>query len=488
MLQMQPTGQASGRSSGLGKNTAVGGSIFARTQEDPNNVTNKRSLQSDWNAETTIGDEHSLPSLNDWLLTRQIAVVGLGYVGLPLAVEFGKHFTVMGFDVKKDRVEALRRSCDETLETSRSEIDAAEFLGFTSELDDISGCNVFIVAVPTPIDKLKRPDLGPLQSAAMTVGSVLKPGDLVVFESTVYPGCTEEECIPVLESQSGLKANKDFFVGYSPERVNPGDRDHRLTNVVKITSGSCPQAADMVDALYASIVSAGTFRAESIKVAEAAKVIENTQRDLNIALVNELSIIFNRIGIDTMSVLEAASTKWNFLPFKPGLVGGHCIGVDPYYLTHKAEDVGYRPEIILAGRRLNDSMGSHIASRLIIAMAERGMTIQNARVLMLGLTFKENCPDLRNSLVIDTVRTLETYGCHVDVHDPVAMPHEARGHYGVELMEVPPEDSYDAVVLAVGHEVFREAGASRLRRLGRRRHVFFDVKNLFPATDSDLRL
>lgn len=434
------------------------------------------------------GEAETADDREDWLSNCKIAVVGLGYVGLPLAVEFGRQFSVVGFDIKKDRVEALRRSCDDTLETSRAEIDAAEMLGFSSDLEDLHDSNVYIIAVPTPIDKLKRPDLTPLLSATMTVASVLKPGDLVVYESTVYPGCTEEECIPVLELHSGLKLNKDFFVGYSPERVNPGDREHRLTNVVKITSGSCPEAADKVDALYGSIVKAGTYRAESIKVAEAAKVIENTQRDLNIALVNELSIIFTRIGIDTMSVLEAAGTKWNFLPFKPGLVGGHCIGVDPYYLTHKAEDVGYRPEIILAGRRLNDSMGTHIASRLIIAMAERGIEIQDARILMLGLTFKENCPDLRNSLVIDAVRTLESYGCRVDVHDPIAMPHEAQAHYGVDLVEVPDNDSYDAVVLAVGHSVFREAGVKRLRAFGRRKHVLFDVKNLFAASESDLRL
>ena len=427
-------------------------------------------------------------AIDRWLKSRRIAVIGLGYVGLPLAVEFGKQFPVIGYDVRKQRVEALRRSCDETLETSRAEIDAAVHLGFSTELDEIADCNVYIIAVPTPIDKLKRPDLEPLIKASMAVGSVLKPGDLVVYESTVYPGCTEEECIPILEAQSGLRLDRDFLVGYSPERVNPGDRDRRLVDVVKITSGCCKGAADKVDALYSSIVQAGTYRAESIKVAEAAKVIENTQRDLNIALINELAIIFDRMGIETSSVIKAAATKWNFLPFQPGLVGGHCIGVDPYYLTYKAEEVGYRPEIILAGRRLNDSMGSYVASKLIFAMSQRDIQVRNSRVLVMGLTFKENCPDLRNTMVVDIVRKLETHGCSVDIHDPIAAPEEAREHYNLDLLEVPGEGVYDAIVVAVAHDIFKDAGIDRLKSLARPQHVFFDVKSIFPREKTDIRL
>ena len=354
----------------------------------------------------------------EWLGEVKIAVIGLGYVGLPLAVEFGKRFPVVGFDIKPERIEALRQGRDETLETTPDELQAAENLSFTSDRAGIADCNVYIVTVPTPIDGFKRPDLRPILGASETVGAVLKPGDVVVYESTVYPGCTEEDCVPVLEGASGLRFNRDFTVGYSPERINPGDREHRLPTIRKVVSGSTPEAAERIDALYSAIVTAGTYRAESIKVAEAAKVIENTQRDLNIALVNELAIIFNRMGIDTQAVLEAAGTKWNFLPFRPGLVGGHCIGVDPYYLTHKAEAIGYRPEIILAGRRLNDGMGAYVAGQLIKAMIRKRIQVEGARVLVLGLTFKENCPDLRNTRVVDVVHELQDYGVLVDVHDP----------------------------------------------------------------------
>ena len=424
----------------------------------------------------------------EWLGEVKIAVIGLGYVGLPLAVEFGKRFPVVGFDIKPERIEALRQGRDETLETTPDELQAAENLSFTSDRAGIADCNVYIVTVPTPIDGFKRPDLRPILGASETVGAVLKPGDVVVYESTVYPGCTEEDCVPVLEGASGLRFNRDFTVGYSPERINPGDREHRLPTIRKVVSGSTPEAAERIDALYSAIVTAGTYRAESIKVAEAAKVIENTQRDLNIALVNELAIIFNRMGIDTQAVLEAAGTKWNFLPFRPGLVGGHCIGVDPYYLTHKAEAIGYRPEIILAGRRLNDGMGAYVAGQLIKAMIRKRIQIEGARVLVLGLTFKENCPDLRNTRVVDVVQELRDYGVQVDVHDPWADPHEARAEYGLEVVETPGEGEYDGVVLAVAHQRFREQGGDALRRWGKPGHVLYDLKCVLPAGAAELRL
>lgn len=420
--------------------------------------------------------------------TAPLAIIGLGYVGLPLAVEFGKHRPVIGFDIKADRLAELRRGHDATREVPAAELAAARHLRLTSDPADLRTATIFIVTVPTPIDAHKRPDLTPLIRASETVGRVLKPGDLVIYESTVYPGCTEEDCVPVLERVSGLRFNIDFTCGYSPERINPGDHQRRLTTIVKVTSGSTPEAAERVDALYASIVTAGTHRAESIRVAEAAKVIENTQRDLNIALVNELAIIFNRMGIDTQSVLRAAGTKWNFLPFRPGLVGGHCIGVDPYYLTHKAEALGYHPQVILAGRRINDGMGAYVAGQLVKAMLRRRIQVDGARVLVLGLTFKENCPDLRNTRVIDVISELRSYGMVVDVQDPWADPAEARHEYGLELTADPAPGGYDAVLLAVAHDSYGANGAEALRRHGHARHVFFDLRGVFAPEESDLRL
>lgn len=426
--------------------------------------------------------------VSDWLDAARIGVIGLGYVGLPLAVEFGRTFPVVGFDISERRIERLRRGEDHTLETSADELKEAERLRYTTSQLDLAECNVLIIAVPTPINKLKRPDLTDLLSACRVAGSVLKPGDLVIFESTVYPGCTEEDCVPVLEAVSGLRLNEDFTVGYSPERVNPGDREHRLSDVIKVTSGSTPDALARVDALYRSIVRAGTHPAESIRVAEAAKVIENTQRDLNIALVNELAIIFNRMGIDSQAVLEAAGTKWNFLKFRPGLVGGHCIGVDPYYLTHKAESIGYRPEIILAGRRLNDGMGRYCAAQLIQGMSREGIPLKDSRVLLLGFAFKENCPDTRNTLVTDLYWALREYGCQVDVYDPVVSAEDVLAHTGIVLVDQPLDGVYDAAVLAVGHDVFRDMGAARIRQFGRSPQVLFDLKHLFDRSESDLRL
>ncbi len=418
----------------------------------------------------------------------RLAVVGLGYVGLPLAAEFARSREVLGFDISQSRIEALRAGLDATQELSREELAAAKGLSFTSDLEDLRACNTFIVTVPTPIDGHKRPDLTPLIKASETLGKVLKPGDLVIYESTVYPGATEEDCVPVLERVSGLRFNEDFFAGYSPERINPGDKEHRVATIMKVTSGSTPEIAERVDALYREIITAGTHRAPSIRVAEAAKVIENTQRDLNIALMNELAIIFNRLGIDTEAVLEAAGTKWNFLPFRPGLVGGHCIGVDPYYLTHKAQQVGYHPQIILAGRRLNDGMGAYAVSSLVKAMLRRRIQVEGARVLVLGLTFKENCPDLRNTRVVDIVSELEDYNVRVDVHDPWADAEEARAEYGYELVAEPEQGAYDGIVLAVAHEQFKQLGAEALRQWGRPEHVLFDLKSVFPRDASDLRL
>ncbi|MCJ7420305.1 Vi polysaccharide biosynthesis UDP-N-acetylglucosamine C-6 dehydrogenase TviB [Sphingomicrobium astaxanthinifaciens] len=418
----------------------------------------------------------------------RIAVIGLGYVGLPLAVEFGKSRPVIGFDINEARVAQLREGRDDTLEVSSEELSEAQHLSFTSDRADLSGANVYIVTVPTPIDAHKKPDLGPLVSASRMIGPYLSDGDIVIYESTVYPGCTEEDCVPVLEQTSGKKLNEDFYVGYSPERINPGDKQHRLPDIKKVTAGSTREAADLVDALYSTIIRAGTHKASAIKVAEAAKVIENTQRDLNIALVNELAIIFSKLGIDTEAVLEAAGTKWNFLPFRPGLVGGHCIGVDPYYLTHKAEAIGYHPEIILAGRRLNDAMGSYAASALVKAMLKRRLHVQGARILILGLTFKENCPDLRNSKVIDLIAELKEFGAQVDVHDPWVDPEEARREYGVELVADPGTGTYDSIVLAVAHDEFKEMGVAKIRQMGRDHAVLFDLKSLFPADETDLRL
>ena len=425
---------------------------------------------------------------SDWLADARIAVIGLGYVGLPLAVELGKKFPVVGFDIKDARVHALKQGRDDTRETTPEELAEAARLSFTCDTAGIAGCNVYIVTVPTPIDSSRRPDLGPILGASATVGSVLKPGDMVIYESTVYPGCTEEDCVPVLERASGLTFNQDFTVGYSPERINPGDREHRLPTIRKVVSGSTEEAAERIDALYSSIITAGTYRAENVRVAEAAKVIENTQRDINIALINELAIIFNRMGIDTQAVLEAAGTKWNFLPFRPGLVGGHCIGVDPYYLTHKAEAIGYHPEIILAGRRLNDGMGAYVAGQLVKAMIRRRIQVEGARVLIMGLTFKENCPDLRNTRVVDVVRELQDYGVQVDVHDPWADAEEARAEYGLELVAEPEAGAYDGIVLAVAHDEFRAAGAEAIRGYGAKKHVLFDLKALLAKGNADLRL
>ncbi|WP_066560221.1 Vi polysaccharide biosynthesis UDP-N-acetylglucosamine C-6 dehydrogenase TviB [Croceicoccus bisphenolivorans] len=422
------------------------------------------------------------------LSTDTIAVIGLGYVGLPLAVEFGKQRPVIGFDVNEGRIEDLRNGHDATREVDGDELAQASLLSFTSDPEALKAASIFIVTVPTPIDAHKQPDLTPLIRASETVGRVLGKGDIVIYESTVYPGATEEDCVPVLERVSGLAFNRDFFCGYSPERINPGDKLHRLTTIRKVTAGSTPEVAETIDRLYASIIQAGTYRADSIRVAEAAKVIENTQRDLNIALVNELAIIFARMGIDTQAVLDAAGTKWNFLPFRPGLVGGHCIGVDPYYLTHKAEALGYHPQVILAGRRINDGMGGWLAGQMVKAMLKRRIQVDGARVLILGLTFKENCPDLRNTRVVDLVSELADYGVTVEIHDPWVDPEEARQAYDVNLVARPDAGAYDGVILAVAHDAFREAGSAAMRGHGRDIHVFCDLKSLFPAAESDLRL
>ncbi len=418
--------------------------------------------------------------------TRRIAVIGLGYVGLPLAVEFAKTRAVTGFDVNAARIAALRGGHDATGEISPAELHEASGLQVTDDPAALAECRIFIITVPTPIDAHKRPDLTPLIRASQTVGRVLKPGDVVIYESTVYPGATEEDCVPVLEQVSGLVFNRDFFCGYSPERINPGDRAHRLPDILKVTSGSTPETALAVDELYAAIIRAGTFRADSIRVAEAAKVIENTQRDLNIALINELAIIFHRMGLDTDAVLRAAGTKWNFLPFRPGLVGGHCIGVDPYYLTHKAESLGYHPQVILAGRRINDGMGAHVAGRLVKAMAQRGLALQGGRVLVLGLTFKEDCPDLRNTRVIDVIHELRDYGLEVDVHDPQADSAEALHEYDLSLADAGA--GYDGVLMAVAHAEFRAQGPAWLRSLGHEQAVIFDLKSVFDADEGFLRL
>jgi UDP-N-acetyl-D-galactosamine dehydrogenase len=418
----------------------------------------------------------------------RIGVVGLGYVGLPLAVEFGKRFHTVGFDIRPGRIAELKAGRDRTLEASPAELKSATRLTFTTAAKDLAKCNVFIVTVPTPIDDYKRPDLTPLIKASETLGKVMRKGAVVVYESTVYPGCTEEICVPVLEQHSGLKFNRDFFAGYSPERINPGDKEHRLPSIRKVTAGSTPKVAAFVDSLYRSIITAGTHLASSIRVAEAAKVIENTQRDVNIALVNELALIFNRLGIDTEEVLKAAGTKWNFLPFRPGLVGGHCIGVDPYYLTHKAQEIGYHPEMILAGRRINDNMGLYVASEVFRRMTARRIHLNGGRVLVMGLTFKEDCPDVRNTRVVDVVRELEKYGAKVDIHDPWVDAAEAEHEYGIKPVKRLRKGAYDAIVMAVAHRQFREMGLRKVRALGKRPHVLYDIKYVFRADEVDGRL
>lgn len=419
---------------------------------------------------------------------EKIGVIGLGYVGLPLAVAFGRLQPTVGFDINTDRIAALERGEDATRETTAEEMQSATRLSLSSTPSDLAECTVFIVTVPTPVDESHRPDLRPLKRASETVAQVLKPGDLVIYESTVYPGATEEDCVPVLEAHSGLVFNRDFYVGYSPERINPGDRQRRLADVIKVTAGSTPEAADRVDALYTRIVTAGTHRAPSIRVAEAAKVIENSQRDINIALINELAMIFNRMGIDTEAVLKAAGTKWNFLNFRPGLVGGHCIGVDPYYLTHKAESLGYHPDILLAGRRLNDGMGTYVAQQMVKAMMQKGCATPAARVLIMGLTFKENCPDLRNTRVIDVMQGLQGFGLQVDVHDPLADPAEVRHTYGFDMVAQPQAGTYDGIILAVAHDTFKTMSAEDIRALGREGAILYDLKYILTEDEADLRL
>lgn len=426
-----------------------------------------------------------MPTLDD----ATIAIIGLGYVGLPLAVEYGKQRRTVGFDINQARIKELSEGKDSTLEVSAEELSSARQLSFSSDIAALKQCNVFIVTVPTPIDDHKRPDLTPLVKASETLGKVVKRGDVVIYESTVYPGATEEVCIPVIEKLSGLTFNKDFYAGYSPERINPGDKEHRVHNIVKVTSGSTPEIAEFVDSLYRTIVKVGTHRASSIKVAEAAKVIENTQRDLNIALINELAIIFGKLGIDTLEVLEAAGSKWNFLPFRPGLVGGHCISVDPYYLTHKAQEIGYHPEVILAGRRINDGMGSYVTDAVVKLMTRKRIHVVDSNVLILGLTFKENCPDLRNTRVVDIVKEFQEYNAKVDIFDPWADLDEARHEYGYDLLsKLPSDKKYDAVILTVGHKEFRELGAAGIKALCKPNHVIFDVKYVLPKDAVDARL
>lgn len=415
---------------------------------------------------------------------EKIGIIGLGYVGLPLAVEFGKVVDVVGFDINKERIEELKKGFDRTKEVESNELRSSKKLTCSSDLQDLKSANYFIVTVPTPVDEYKKPDLSPLISASKTVGSVLKKGDIVIYESTVYPGCTEEDCVPILEKVSGLKFNVDFFCGYSPERINPGDKQHRVTTIKKVTSGSTPEVAEKVDQLYKKIITAGTHKASSLKVAEAAKVIENAQRDINIAFVNELALIFDRMGIDTQEVLEAAATKWNFLPFKPGLVGGHCIGVDPYYLTHKAESVGYHPEVIIAGRRINDNMGAHIAGKVIKLMAQHELPIHKSNILMLGITFKENCPDIRNSKVVDVIRELQSFGTTVEVYDPQANAEEVKHEYGLSLISK-PDKKYHAIVLAVSHEEFKSLDWNSIKEPN---SVVYDVKGFLKKSSVTARL
>jgi UDP-N-acetyl-D-glucosamine/UDP-N-acetyl-D-galactosamine dehydrogenase len=427
-----------------------------------------------------------LPKLQ--LNTCRVAIIGLGYVGLPLAVAFGRTRPTVGFDINSKRIAELKRFRDSTREAEPKELRAARKLSCTDDISALKKCNVFIVTVPTPIDRHNQPDLHPIESATRMLGGVLKRGDVVIYESTVYPGCTEEIAVPILKAESGLKYNRDFFCGYSPERINPGDKQHRLPTIKKVTSGSTPAIADFVDSLYASIITAGTFKASSIRVAEAAKVIENTQRDVNIALVNELALIFNRLGVDTEEVLNAAGTKWNFLPFRPGLVGGHCIGVDPYYLTHKAQEVGYNPEMILAGRRLNDNMALYVAERVMQLMAKKRLHVNGSRVLVMGLTFKENCPDVRNSKVVDVIHELEEHGAKVDAYDPWVDSRIVKHEYGLTPITKPVAGRYDAIVMAVAHREFKEMGIRAVRRLAKPKHVLFDIKHVFKANQTDGRL
>ncbi len=422
------------------------------------------------------------------MITKKIALIGLGYVGLPLAAEFGKKREVIGFDINKNRIDQLKKKIDPTLEISKKEFTEATYLNFTSNPKDLKDCNIFIITVPTPIDNHKRPDLTALEKSSETVGSVLKKGDVVIYESTVYPGATEEICVPILEKKSGLIFNKDFYCGYSPERINPGDKKHRLADIKKVTAGSTPEIAIEIDELYKEIIVAGTHKAESIKVAEAAKVIENTQRDLNIALINELALIFKKMDIDTEAVLKAAGTKWNFLPFRPGLVGGHCIGVDPYYLTHKANEVGYYPEMILAGRRLNDNMGSYVANEVSKLMTKKRIQIAEANILIMGLTFKENCPDHRNTRVVDLVKEFKSFSCNVDVYDPWVNKKQVAKEYKIEPIDKPIKGKYDAIVLAVSHDKFKSLTEGQIRAYGKDNHVLYDIKYLLKKNESDGRL
>ena len=418
----------------------------------------------------------------------RIAVIGLGYVGLPLAVEFGKKYFTTGFDINRPRISALISGHDSTLEVDTAELESAAHLSYTTDVDKLKNCNIYIVTVPTPIDIHKRPDLSPLEKASETVGKVLSKGDIVIYESTVYPGATEEVCVPILEKHSGLTFNKNFYCGYSPERINPGDKEHRVTTIKKVTSGSTLEIAEKVDALYSSIITAGTHKASSIKVAEAAKVIENTQRDINIALINELALIFKRLGIDTEEVLKAAGSKWNFLPFRPGLVGGHCIGVDPYYLTHKAMKAGYYPEIILTGRKLNDSMGKYVANEIINLMTKKRIQVVDSNILVMGLTFKEDCPDIRNTRVVDVVQELKGFHCNIDVYDPWIDKEESTRDYGITPVEQPEPGKYDAVIIAVAHHQFKAMGITAIRALGKKNHILYDIKYILPAEKVDGRL
>ncbi len=424
----------------------------------------------------------------DDLSKVKLCVIGLGYVGLPIAIEFGKIVPTIGFDINEKRIKDLSAGIDQTLEIEKEDMENSPHLSFTSDSDSLKICNVFIITVPTPIDSKQQPDLGPLLSASKLVGSLIKKNSIVIYESTVYPGATEDECVPVLEIESGLKFNDDFFVGYSPERINPGDKEHGITSIVKVTSGSTPESADFIDSLYRSIVDAGTYRAESIKVAEAAKVIENTQRDLNIALINELAIIFNKLDIDTEQVLQAAGTKWNFLPFRPGLVGGHCIGVDPYYLTHKSESIGYVPEVILAGRRINDGMGKHVAHRVIEELKNKKLKVEGAKVLVMGLTFKENCPDIRNTKVVDILSELEENGLSPEVYDPWVNKSDMDGIVDFPLIKVPRSSYYDVIILAVAHSEFQAMKVDDFRALLKQSGIIYDLKYIMPKSDSDIRL
>ena len=424
-------------------------------------------------------------------MTDKIAIIGLGYVGLPLAVEFGKQYKTIGFDINHQRIEELKQGQDSTLETTAEELKQAVKLNFTTNSEEIKNCNIYIVTVPTPIDKYKRPDLTPLEKSSKTVGKLLSQNDIVIYESTVYPGATEEVCVPILEEQSNLKFNQDFYCGYSPERINPGDKEHRLPTIKKVTSGSTSEITDKVDQLYQTIITAGTYKASSIKVAEAAKVIENTQRDVNIALINELSLIFNKLNIDTEEVLKAAGSKWNFLPFRPGLVGGHCIGVDPYYLTHKAIEVGYNPEMILAGRRLNDNMGSYVADQVTKLMTQKRIHVVDAKILIMGLTFKEDCPDIRNTRVIDLINQFTTYNCQVDIYDPWVDKQEVEEEYDITPItdhQSLPYRYYDAVILAVAHKQFKAMNESDFRKLGKQNHILYDIKYLLKPDQTDGRL